>query len=678
MVPRTRSNSRSTGPPQSSSRGASRTASTSTSPARRSGRSPAPNRRVQFPDIPDEDPDLVKKNRNGKKGKSPPKGPKNKPKSVHTRWGPTTVRGRVVDIEACEKQDALRKRQAQEAAATKAAANRAAVEEEERRLEIEYQTRESENRGISEEHEEEEEEESSSSNNERMLDTDNELDALEENAYRRWQAQPYLYRMKYNLKALLPKGQSRTIASSKYGEEDFVEGGFEPEKLDIEIGRVMEQKGFEDVIEDIRVSVKSDHAKAVFERASLESLDSEVWNKRVESILVQEHSRFPSYKLNVTVDITGRLQAQPKRPLGDVDSPSKSPSHRRTRTITLEEQLRERRDDNEETGDYALELTNRLRCHNEKCCNEGNFCWVPSGERKHYALSSTQKKAWGQAITNGVHGASLDQPPDPMKRWLINTAGPVSSKSRASTATLSREEKAAIHEQEREEQRERDADRDRRMNRMFDMQMRAEELKAMKVTRLSTGGDDQGLAHPPYQQWSGPPPPWQQFSQIPYSPVLPYQNPNPPPQNPIPPSTQGQPPPTNAPTAPAATQLPERVTRSSPIAAERSEAEQVMDDFWSWRSSLTRSVERRGALAEIKAIVDKEMWTVEDLRTMSDPSTRMYQRGLAKGLPEGMMEHFDEDFREFKAVYRTQYKPARQLADMQRPYNAASLLDPRL
>lgn len=61
----------------------------------------------------------------------------NKPKSVHTRWGPTTVRGRVVDTEACKKQDALWKRQAQEAAAVQAAANRAAVEEEERRLEIE-------------------------------------------------------------------------------------------------------------------------------------------------------------------------------------------------------------------------------------------------------------------------------------------------------------------------------------------------------------------------------------------------------------------------------------------------------------------------------------------------------------------------------------------------------------
>lgn len=80
--------------------------------------------------------------------------------------------------------------------------------------------------------------------------------------------------MKYNLKTLTSKGQSRTIASNKYGDDDLVEEGFEPEKFDIEILQVMEQKGFGDVIEDIKVSVKSDHSKAVFERASLGFFDS--------------------------------------------------------------------------------------------------------------------------------------------------------------------------------------------------------------------------------------------------------------------------------------------------------------------------------------------------------------------------------------------------------------------
>ena len=110
--------------------------------------------------------------------------------------------------------------------------------------------------------------------------------------------------------------------------------------MDIEIGQIMEQKGIEDVIENIKVSVKSDYSRAVFERTSLESLDSKVWNKRVESILMQEYIRFLGYKLNVIVDIIGRIKATPpKRYLRNVDGPSPSLSHRRTRTIALKERL---------------------------------------------------------------------------------------------------------------------------------------------------------------------------------------------------------------------------------------------------------------------------------------------------------------------------------------------------
>lgn len=49
---------------------------------------------------------------------------------------------------------------------------------------------------------------------------------------------------------------------------------------------------------------------------------------------------------------------------------------------------------------------------------------------------------------------------------------------------------------------------------------------------------------------------------------------------------------------------------------------------------------------------------------MSDLFIRMYHRGINKGLPNGIIEHFNKDFREFEAVYRTKCKPARQLADI--------------
>lgn len=204
-----------------------------------------------------------------------------------------------------------------------------------------------------------------------------------------------------------------------------------------------------------------------------------------------------------------------------------------------------------------------------------------------------------------------------MKRWLIDTVGPVTSKSKTSMAAMSREEKAAQQEQEREDEREREAARNRRIERIYNMQIRNEEMQMMKSARLNTRGDEQPTGQNPYQQWSAPPPPWQLFSQNPYSSAMPYQIPNPPlPQG------QGQPVPTNPSPAPPS-QPPERPRSSSPI-GESYEGEQILDDFFRWKTSLTRSIEKRGVLAEVKAIVDKEMWTEKDLRKMSDPSSRMY------------------------------------------------------
>jgi hypothetical protein len=83
---------------------------------------------------------------------------------------------------------------------------------------------------------------------------------------------------------------------------------------------------------------------------------------QVESLLRQEHTRFPGYKLEVIVEYTRKIISEDntrKRPLTLMDSPSKSPAPRRTRTVQQEEVVADRRDKNEKTSDFSEQLIDK-------------------------------------------------------------------------------------------------------------------------------------------------------------------------------------------------------------------------------------------------------------------------------------------------------------------------------
>jgi hypothetical protein len=64
--------------------------------------------------------------------------------------------------------------------------------------------------------------------------------------------------------------------------------------------------------------------------------------------------------------------------------------------------------------------------------------------------------------------------------------------------------------------------------------------------------------------------------------------------------------------------------------------------------------------------VEEEMWSISQLKLMSDTSSAIYNIAVSKGLPSGLAAGFNEDFRKFKRVYRDQYEPARQMINMRR------------
>ena len=90
---------------------------------------------------------------------------------------------------------------------------------------------------------------------------------------------------------------------------------------------------------------------------------------------------------------------------------------------------------------------------------------------------------------------------------------------------------------------------------------------------------------------------------------------------------------------------------SSPIALN--EDESILYEYWSWKARKLRSADAIARLSEIRAIVEREMWTVEDLRKMADPESRIYQTAIVKGLPDGFTRQFRKDMSIFKPIYRT-------------------------
>jgi hypothetical protein len=63
-------------------------------------------------------------------------------------------------------------------------------------------------------------------------------------------------------------------------------------------------------------------------------------------------------------------------------------------------------------------------------------------------------------------------------------------------------------------------------------------------------------------------------------------------------------------------------------------------------------------------IVDDEMWTISQLKLMSDTSSKIFSLAISKDIPSGLAAGFQTDFRHFKSIYQDQYTPARQLEQL--------------
>ena len=65
----------------------------------------------------------------------------------------------------------------------------------------------------------------------------------------------------------------------------------------------------------------------------------------------------------------------------------------------------------------------------------------------------------------------------------------------------------------------------------------------------------------------------------------------------------------------------------------------------------------------------EEMWTIEDVKAMSNEHTQVHKRALALNLPHGLITSFRAQLREFKQIYRDKYSADRGLNGLSRGHN---------
>lgn len=454
----------------------------------------------------------------------------------------------------------------------------------------------------------------------------------------------YTYRVQVILKELQRNGSARARWSKRIG-GDFRQSDFSPVELDIEIGNALRIYHIEDDLEIVAI-IRSDASRATKQRQYLSDLSVDTWLDQVEATIKSEHRKYVGKHLEVIVECTGVREGSQvpqtpalnstlastssRRRIDAVDNPTPSPHRRRTRTVQQEELAVERRESNAIAGDKNQEIIDRWLCTSNTCTNETAFCWI-SYDGTHYKINSTQRLAWADAIVAKKYDASVEMPPQPLLFSLINKQGGVTKESKNPLAKTDRNGK------------------NDRLDRVIDLQIQTAELNMIK----SIGGDS-SKASPPVQM-AAPNPyvsPYQAgyaFASAPpgYMPQLPYQLP-----------TQ---PPTQPPAPEASRQRPSPPPSSSSPIGEPMEERHIITDFWTWRMTSTDDPEERQILLNAKATITQQMWKLNDYKELSIPSSDTHKQAMRLGVPHGLTKNMAADLHTFKTVYRTQYKPGREL-----------------
>ena len=446
------------------------------------------------------------------------------------------------------------------------------------------------------------------------------------------------------------------------------------------------------------VIVKAKHSRATNQIQSIDDFSEAEWAKAV-SVITREAAQYTpelTVKIEISAMATAPAKAQSKRPYREtlssdpIDESAPQSRRRITTTDKRLDQARERAEALHAAGNWDKDIIDRWQCRDSHCRNENGFCFVDFAG-KHYDISHKEQLIWAKAIANGQANVSLERPPTALYNIWVKQHGSVAQSSRRSEAHQERLEAKAERAEKETHMNKQESFMDKLMK-LSEQEMNmamAERMaeRAEKMSRRSQQQDQPAL--PPtlhqwpqqwQQQWSQQPPWHQQPPQWPQSPWLGVQLPPTHPQyqqwssqygttqpqcippassTPLPPSYAPPPPATAPPTAPAAAAPPARkepeqgpTDHSSPMASTRNEEETILEGFFQWQIGNAQGERAKRRWRHAQDIVLDQAWTIDDLKAMSDPSSRLYQIAIDRGLPDGVTRNLKADLKTFKPFWR--------------------------
>lgn len=308
----------------------------------------------------------------------------------------------------------------------------------------------------------------------------------------------------------------------------------------------------------------------------------------------------------------------------------------RTKQLLKETKAMERVKEIESATDHQSTIHQMWECRVDGCDNYGHWCYVhPSGA--HYEVRRIDAEAWARSIVKGQSTANLPHIDiiEALKlrgnKLRINPHSRKGKKKRQDSSSDSdgpslkrlakQAEKRRIMEQMARMDEEAVARAERRDFQQFQMQqMRLQQLPG------TLPGNYLGRQQPPT-----------------YYPALTTAAPQ---------ALRPETPP--APKAITTTSSSIPVLSSSPVAeGVREDTRIVVKDFFAWLIEQQPEDDMADHITASKVAIEQK-WTIKDLRTMSDPDSKLYDVAVSRfHLKDGVVRHFRDDLRRFKQVYRT-------------------------
>ncbi|KAF1816605.1 hypothetical protein P152DRAFT_129658 [Eremomyces bilateralis CBS 781.70] len=365
-----------------------------------------------------------------------------------------------------------------------------------------------------------------------------------------------------------------------------------------------------------------------------------------------------------------RITSSPSAP----DSSSKTT--RRTQNLLSQQDARMERI--QVAGAYEKQITDRWQCHDENCNNWRGFCWVDPTDHLHYNMTAIHQQSWANAIRAG--DATLTSPPVKLVRvWQQD--GAVNKLARRPKQLSAAQQSKSMMESFQETQKQIMEMTQIQMQMEMQEQMQRNNERRSQRQEQREMAEQVSMARPPYGQSS--------LYGRGFDAGTPFQFPGsdhhrtPVDQFRGPPSDINHPPttfanteyrpqsaqdhrPRQASVAPISQSAP-----SSPINTDEDDIEIVIK-FFDWKIRNTQSEIRQDKLMRAKETIVQNDWTLDDMKTMSDPDTRLYSLALAKGITDGMARQFKSDLRLFKSEVKGKghidaARTASALLDMRNP-----------